>query len=112
MFFCEYCKIVKNTPILQNIRERLFLNFIAPNGEIFALQYNTNRIKKTSFFSFQTDSPMQLNRYDIKQPLFTGPNYYNRGTFSNFFGENKEHITIMVEQQLYLKRDSGAVVLL
>ena len=32
--------------------------------------------------SFQIDSPLQLNTYNIYQPLIT--------TFSNFFGEGKE----------------------
>ena len=61
--------------------------FTLPCGETLLI---TNSIHKC--LRFQIDSSMQLNSYDINQPLFTVQIHINnyRQTFSNFFGGSKE----------------------
>ena len=71
------------------ISSTLKFNFIftLPCGETLLI---TNSIHKC--LRFQIDSSMQLNSYDINQPLFTVQIHHNnyRQTFSNFFGGSKE----------------------
>ena len=72
------CNLCKFLPLLNLILSSRF--------------YLAVKITKRKFNAsiFESDSPMQLNTYDINQPLFTINRNIFRSALNNLSGENKE----------------------